>query len=172
MGFNYQSIISAKFFPGGTIFDAGIPINCSYAWRSILQAREVILKGAIWRVGDGASIKIWEHRWLPSTPSGFVLSPKAGSDAVWVKELLVPNSGRWNSDLLERNFMPWEAEEIKRIHVCALGQNDAYIWPLTPDGNYSVRSAYRMLAMAKSSSEPASSCPTVTNQVWKGVWKI
>ena len=130
-----------------------MPINCSYAWRSVLQAREVILKGAIWRVGNGASIKIWEHRWLPSTSSGFVLSPKGNSNAIWVKELLVPNFGIWNSDLLDRIFMPWEAEEIKRIHVCALGQNDAYIWPLTPDKNYSVRSAYRMLAMAKSSGE-------------------
>lgn len=51
-------VFKAKFFPDGTIFDAGVPTNCSYAWRNILQAREVILKGSILRVGDGASINI------------------------------------------------------------------------------------------------------------------
>ena len=110
-----------KFFPDGTIFDARVPTNCSYAWRSILQATEVILKGAIWRVGDGASINILEHRWLPNTASNKVLSPQGSANVVWVKELLVPNSGIWNLDLLDRTFIPWEAKEIKRIHVCAHG---------------------------------------------------
>ena len=149
-----------------------IPTNCSYVWRSILQAREVIQKGAIWRVGDGALINIWERRLLPFTASSKVLSPQGSSDVVWVKKLLVPNSGIWDSDLLDRTFIPWEAEEIKRIHVCAHGQNDAYIWPLTPDGNYSVHSAYRMLAMDKFSGEPASLNSNSTNQVWKAVRKI
>lgn len=114
-------VFKVKFFPDGTIFDAGVPTNCSYAWRSILQATEVILKGAIWRVGDGASINIWEHRWLPNTASNKVLSPQGSANVVWVKELLVPNSGIWNLDLLDRTFIPWEAKEIKRIHVCAHG---------------------------------------------------
>ena len=75
-------VFKAKFFPDGTIFNAGMLTNCSYAWRSILQAREVILKCAIWRVGDAASINIWEHRWLPNTASSKVLSPRGRVDVV------------------------------------------------------------------------------------------
>jgi len=52
-------VFKAKFFPEGCIFDAAVPSKCSsYAWRSILQAREAIQKRAIWRVNDGASIKV------------------------------------------------------------------------------------------------------------------
>ena len=77
-------VFKAKFSPNGTIFYARVPTNCSYAWRSILQAREVILKGAIWRVGDGVSVNIWEHKWLPNTASSKVLSLRGSSDVVWV----------------------------------------------------------------------------------------
>ena len=45
-------VFSAKYFPHGNILDAPIHPNCSFAWRSILQAREVINKGALWRVGN------------------------------------------------------------------------------------------------------------------------
>ena len=40
-------VFQAKKFPGGSIFDAVIPSRCSHAWHSILQARDVILKGAV-----------------------------------------------------------------------------------------------------------------------------
>ena len=46
-------VFSAKYFPNGNILEASVHPRCSYAWRSILQARGVIEKGAIWRVGNG-----------------------------------------------------------------------------------------------------------------------
>lgn len=75
-----------------------------------MQAREVIQKGAIWRVGDGASIKVWDHRWLPDMSNSKVLSPRGTSPITLIKELLVPNSYRWGMDLLDSTFVPWEAE--------------------------------------------------------------
>ena len=41
-------VFSAKYFPNGSIMEALVPQKCSYAWWSILQAREVIEKCAIW----------------------------------------------------------------------------------------------------------------------------
>ena len=49
-------VFSAKYFRSGNILDANFHPRCSYAWRSILQARNVINKGAVWRVGDGSTI--------------------------------------------------------------------------------------------------------------------
>ena len=46
--------------------DAKESASASYAWRSILHGRDVILKGALWRVGDGKQIKIWGDNWLPT----------------------------------------------------------------------------------------------------------
>ena len=48
--------------------------------------------------------------------------------------------------MIDHTFMSWEAKEIKWIHVSGFGQDDAYVWLFTPDGEYFVRSAYHMLA--------------------------
>ena len=105
-------VFKVKFFPEGCIFDATVPSKCSsYAWMSILQAREVIQKGAIWRVDNGASIKVWDHKWLLNMSNNKVLSLRGTSPITLVKELLVPNSYRWDMDLIDSTFVPWEAEE-------------------------------------------------------------
>jgi len=52
------------FFPNWTIFYAKEDKG-SFAWRSILKGREVIKKGAQWRVGNGENILIYKDRWLP-----------------------------------------------------------------------------------------------------------
>ena len=40
-------VFSSKYFPNGSILDTSVHSKSSYAWKSILQAREVIHKGAI-----------------------------------------------------------------------------------------------------------------------------
>ena len=62
-----------------------------------------------------------------------------------VKDLFYPGTRIWDPGLLERTFLPWEAELIKFIYVSIGRVEDLLIWPLTLDGNYSVRSAYYML---------------------------
>ena len=42
-------VFKARFFPNGSILDAKESASASYAWRSILIGRDVILKGALWR---------------------------------------------------------------------------------------------------------------------------
>lgn len=54
-------VFKSKYFPNGNIFDFEINPRCFFAWKSILQARDVICKGARWRLGDCSSINIWNH---------------------------------------------------------------------------------------------------------------
>ena len=53
----------------GSILEAKDLFSASYAWKSILKGREVILKRALWRVGDGKKIRIMGDNWLPSKSS-------------------------------------------------------------------------------------------------------
>lgn len=57
----YYKIFKARFFPHCPFMEVKDLALGSYAWKSILKGREVIQRGPCWRVGDGKSIKIWQH---------------------------------------------------------------------------------------------------------------
>lgn len=82
-----------------------------------MKAREGVLRGAKWRVGDGMNINIWRHKWLPSERGGGVLSPQLDPPLQVVSDLFLPSSKNWNEVLIDHNFYPWEAELIKSIPV-------------------------------------------------------
>ena len=65
----FYKVFKSKFFPDCTIMDAKEGQSGLYAWRSIMKGREVIWRGAKWRVGNGESIKLWGDSWLPSLTS-------------------------------------------------------------------------------------------------------
>ena len=61
---------------------------------------------------------------------------------------------------------------IKLIPVSEGCVEDLLIWPSTSDKNYSIRSAYHMLAKEASSQDSDSSSMGGSQKVWKGIWKI
>ena len=54
----FYRMFKAKYFPNCSIMEAKTPNSASYAWKSIIKGREVIKRGAVWRIGDGTSIRI------------------------------------------------------------------------------------------------------------------
>ena len=68
-------VFKARFFPNCSILDAKESNSRSYAWKSILSARDVIKKGMIWRIRNGQAVRIKEDKWLPVRPSRVILSP-------------------------------------------------------------------------------------------------
>jgi hypothetical protein len=61
-------VLKAKYFPHGDFLSAKLGRRPSYAWRSILNAKDVLEAGLVWQVGNGEKIKIWRDKWLPSSP--------------------------------------------------------------------------------------------------------
>ena len=102
----------------------------------------VIQKGAIWRVGDGRNIDIWDHNWLPEPGRSRVVSPKIDEGLNRVCDLFYPNTKIWNWEVLQNSFYPWEAEAIRNIYVSEMCNTDCLVWPKTADGCYSVKFTY------------------------------
>ena len=57
----FYRIYKARYFPNSTFLDAEMGHNPSYVWHSLLSAREVLLAGSKWQVGNGDTIKILSH---------------------------------------------------------------------------------------------------------------
>lgn len=88
-----------------------------------------------------------------------------------VCDLFYPNLRQWDSGLIQNLFCLWEAEMIMKIHVSEVSTEDVLVWPLSSDGNYSVKSTYRLLATERINGFPSLSSGGCS-LLWKHLWKI
>lgn len=133
----------------------------------------MITLGAKWRVGDGRCIRIYGENWIPVEGLGKVISPRTSLAAnALVAELIHPVSGWWDSQIIDSNFLPFEAQRIKAIPISSVAWEDTLIWPKSSDGTYSVKTGYRTLC-EESSGDFASVSGTGTRKIfWSGIWKL
>ena len=109
-------MFKARFFPNGSILDARESSSASYAWKSILKGRDVISRGAVWRVGDGKQIRILGENWLPFKTRAKVTSPVLfGQENSCVAVLINQQTKQWRTDVIDHIFSNIEAEAIKSI---------------------------------------------------------
>lgn len=71
-----ERIFKARYYPRSSFMDAKPGFQPSYAWRSILSAKDIISQGSQWQIGNGSKVRIWSDIWLPEQSSFKVLSPR------------------------------------------------------------------------------------------------
>ena len=98
----FYKVFKPRFFPKCSIMEAKESRSGSYAWRSILHGRDVLSRGVRWRVGNGESIKIWQHNWLPRKHPPQVTSfPIASMEtAEFLHKMKLPSSRKSHLDEL------------------------------------------------------------------------
>ena len=169
----FYKVFKSKYFPRYTILEAPLNSRASYAWKSILGARNLIGKGTIWRVGSGNNISIWGSRWLPSTPHNSVISPcPPNSTLQLVRHLIDPQSHIWNKELVTATFLPFEAKIILKIPLSHYRQDDILIWGGTKNGVFAVRSGYHFLLDDSHRTDPGPSDTSLLVQAWNTIWSI
>jgi hypothetical protein len=138
-------LLKAKYFPKCDFFDSSIGHNPSFVWRSIWNAKFVIQGGYKWSIGNGDTIKVWEQNWLKEGMS-LPLSTDTYNlqNHVTVKDLLMPNSKKWNYEVLCSMFEANTVSTIMKTPLFDSVREDTIVWKLEQDGNYSVRSAYKL----------------------------
>ena len=136
-------ILGAKYFPGGDVLQAVAKPCMSYSWRSILKGVQVLKKGIIWRVGNGANIKIWKDPWIPKEWSRLPSWPRRMNLQQTVDELVDPGLGTWDEQLVRQTFCQEDAEIILAIPVHT-EMDDCVAWHYDKKGIFSVKSAYKV----------------------------
>lgn len=67
--------MKAKYYPQCSILEAPLGASPSFSWRSIWNARALLLEGLRWRVGNGDQIGICTDKWVPQLFSFKICSP-------------------------------------------------------------------------------------------------
>lgn len=166
-------LMRAKYYPDGSILEAKVGIRPSFAWRSISSSCEVLKEGLIWRIGNGATVQIWNDKWIPN-PSTFriVTPPNVLSPNATVKELFEPDLKGWNIPLLEQIISIEEVQLIRSLPISCTNQLDTLIWRSTTNGIFSVRSAYHLQMESRHLNSVGSSFSSRENGFWKKLWGL
>lgn len=113
-----ERIFKARYYPRSSVMDAKLGFQPSYAWRSILSAKEIISQGSRWQECNGSKIRIWCDNWLPEQSGFKVLSPRRLlNENACVGELIDYDAKRWNRDTILTNFTSYEAKQILSIQL-------------------------------------------------------
>jgi ribonuclease HI len=131
------------------------------------------LKGGVWRVGDGRKIKIWKTRWLLEDHHRSIVThgPQLLQDCT-VDQLILKPRMEWDSALIDKLFLPYDAEAIKNIPLSDRAPPDKFCWPGTANGLYTVKSGYHSLLHYEKQHLPGSSTKDTLQPIWNSVWSL
>ncbi|XP_075664253.1 uncharacterized protein LOC142633879 [Castanea sativa] len=75
-------------------------------------------------------------------------------------------------DMLESNFIGFEAAMVSTIPLCHTNQPDELIWPHNPNGEYLVKSGYKFLQLEEARSRPGQSDFENLKPLWQSIWSL
>ncbi|KAG6730912.1 hypothetical protein I3842_01G104000 [Carya illinoinensis] len=161
-------ILKQKYFASGEFLDEKLGLRPSLAWRSLKVGMSLLKEGLQWRIDNGLKVRIWEDRWLPRP---HFLIPCQDSNAepgiAQVSDLVDHEFRRWDGNLLNKLF-PQEVVDIIRSIPISLGnREDRLGWGGTPNGKFTVKSAYHLYKELQTNLEGATSCKSSQEGSWK-----
>ncbi|XP_057790949.1 uncharacterized protein LOC131008065 [Salvia miltiorrhiza] len=162
--------LKARYFPRSDILLANNAHNPSYAWRSLLVGRDLLIKGLAWRIGDGARIRIGIDAWIPIGDGNF---RAATVPLEWnntrVFELLL-DTGHWDPaklSLFLSNEELWKFSNHLQPNLTAA---DRPFWPSGKCNSYSVKSGYALAYNLREANEPSSSGGN--DRLYNWIWNL
>jgi hypothetical protein len=110
------------------------------------RARQVLLYGCRWQIGDGRKIQIMHEPWLRTSQDCCIRAPQSQNVYnLTVQHLLLHNIKKWDEEKINSLFPIDVAKEILAVPLLEVVREDKLIWSGENNGVYSVRSGYRKL---------------------------
>ncbi|CAL1397214.1 unnamed protein product [Linum trigynum] len=146
----------------------------SYIWKSIMKAKEMIIDGFRWKVGNGNSIRIWEDEWIPGK-SFFYPDPLPANELPkdLVSSIIDQHKGIWDSKKIRSLFSVQDQSLITKIPLSSPPKEDSWVWKDSDFGSYTVRSAYFWIRNKQQSKIARfHSIDEDDSEFWKNLWNL
>ena len=164
----------ARCFPRSSFLDAKVSPNCSYVWRSLMDAQPILLFGHCWRVGNGLSINVLKDRWIPNYPTNKILHPvHRDVEEMMVADLINLDLHIWRNEEIMATFHREEAEAICQIPLSRRDDNDDIIWLQNSKALFTVKSAYHVARkLLIDGNQVGTSKGCAERKMWTAIWKL
>ena len=100
--------------------------------------KEVIREGSMWKVGDGSSIQVSNHKWLPNRPV-FLGTPRP---QMYVNELIDRAKMQWDRERIIDLFAYRTRMDILSIPLGNNSARDVLVWKENKSQTFTVKSTY------------------------------
>ncbi|RYR57449.1 hypothetical protein Ahy_A05g023183 [Arachis hypogaea] len=164
----WASLIWAKYDLDKNPYLTHRTANCSSLWNNLAPMWPFIKENTIHRIGNGLNTLFWRDVWLDMDQPLIELAlptSDVGNTEAKVREL-TNDHGDWNLDKV-KHLLPNDC--IFRIEAAPPPRSsdppDSLAWKATPDGRFSVSSAYQLIS--KASQQQASPQHIL---VWDKIW--
>ena len=138
-------ILKARYYPTSNFLKAHIGANPSFTWRSIMEGRDLLLKGIIWRVGTGSFIEIRNDPWIPDLEGFRIMDPNQIPEHIQtVAHIILQNPVRWDREMISSSFSDQDAKAILELPLNQTSREDNMFCFSKKRGNFSVKSAYKL----------------------------
>jgi hypothetical protein len=102
-------VLKGRYFPNCTFLDAPQPRSSSFTWRSLMYGKEILMKGVLWRVGDGKTIRINKDNWIQC--SSMVKPIVSLPEGLKVHSLIDEDTSCWNEEIVQSYFNEEDVEK-------------------------------------------------------------
>jgi len=161
-------VLKAKYFPRRDFLDAPLGHNPSYTWRSLWSTQSLLTLGHRWKIEDCSNINVWSMPWIHSIPSHKPSTPPPPLfEDLTVNQLMNLDCFSWNHTMVYSLLNHHDVVVVTTIPLFNRAMVDTRIWKATFDGNYTVKSAYRICIDLLHSSTPIQA-----DIPWMNIWSL
>lgn len=162
-----SKVYKARYFLNENYLDSSAGHNPSFVWRSIWKAGDVVKAGVHWVVGSGEMINILGQPWLLDDHNPFITSDSPALANNKVSSIMSMEHRGWDDEILKDLFNDRDQDCIRSVPLNEDMRQYRIYWSKESSGEYSVRSAYRLLQVQKALWRQEDN-----DSFWRKIWKI
>uniref|UniRef100_A0A803NKE8 Reverse transcriptase domain-containing protein n=1 Tax=Cannabis sativa TaxID=3483 RepID=A0A803NKE8_CANSA len=159
-------VFKARYYPAANFLKSDLGDNPSFVWRSVFEAKELLISGVSRSIGAGTTVSIMNDPWLPDI-NPFVISNHPALMHQSVSSLMRIYSRSWDDDIIQDLFEERDQALIYSIQLSDTTVEDQWYWKYENHGGYTVNSAYKHMQVLKG-AWPTDQSITI----WRTLWNI
>lgn len=143
----WVEVLRRKYLRGRSFVAGKWRKGDSLIWKAVMSTKEIIRRGAYYKVGNGWSIDLQNDPWAP----GFEQLQLLDQEGLFecregrVANLINPETFTWDIPTIESIYNREKAAAIVKLKLPEVCCEDKLCWKVSKDGKFSVKSCFAVI---------------------------